>query len=96
MAHVESAGQRLVTSYSQIQFAMREGPRAWLVTGAAGFIGSNLVETLLSMGQRVVGLDNFSTGHERDLDEVAAALGAEAMTRFEIREGDIRSLDDCH
>jgi UDP-N-acetylglucosamine/UDP-N-acetylgalactosamine 4-epimerase len=70
-------------------------PRAWLVTGAAGFIGSNLVETLLRMGQRVVGLDNFSTGFRHNLEQVREAVGAAAWSRFQFIEGDIRSLDDC-
>jgi UDP-N-acetylglucosamine 4-epimerase len=68
----------------------------WLVTGAAGFIGSNLVETLLKLGQQVVGLDNFSTGYQRNLDEVEQRVGAEAWSRFRFIRGDICNLDDCH
>jgi UDP-N-acetylglucosamine 4-epimerase len=52
---------------------LRAAPRRWLVTGAAGFIGSNLVECLLQAGQDVVGLDNFATGHQRNVDEAASA-----------------------
>lgn len=72
-----------------------EGQRTWLVTGVAGFIGSNLLEALLRLGQRVVGLDNFATGHRSNLTEVEALVGPEAWSRFRFIEGDIRSLDDC-
>lgn len=68
----------------------------WLVTGAAGFIGSNLVEALLTLGQDVVGLDNFATGHQRNLDEVQQIVGAEAWARFHFIKGDIRRIEDCH
>nr|WP_212760968.1 SDR family oxidoreductase [Telluria aromaticivorans] len=67
----------------------------WLVTGAAGFIGSNLVEALLRLGQQVTGLDNFATGHRYNLDLVRDAVGAEAWSRFSFIEGDIRSEADC-
>jgi hypothetical protein len=70
-------------------------PSTWLVTGAAGFIGSNLVETLLKLDQRVVGLDNFATGHRRNLSEVQGLVSPEQWARFTFIEGDIRSLDDC-
>ena len=63
--------------------------RSWLVTGAAGFIGSNLVETLLRAGQRVVGVDNFATGHRRNLEEVRALVGEEAWGRFRFVDGDL-------
>ena len=56
---------------------LRASPRTWLVTGAAGFIGSNILETLLQLDQRVIALDNFSTGYEQNLDEVRAAVGAD-------------------
>ena len=67
----------------------------WLVTGAAGFIGSHLVEALLRGGQRVVGLDNFATGSRRNLDSIRDAVGTEAWTRFSFIEGDIRVAADC-
>jgi UDP-N-acetylglucosamine 4-epimerase len=67
----------------------------WLVTGCAGFIGSNLIESLLQRGQKVVGLDNFSTGFQHNLDQVEAAVGRETWKRFRFIEGDIRSLDTC-
>jgi UDP-N-acetylglucosamine 4-epimerase len=74
---------------------MTKEPSHWLVTGAAGFIGSNLVEALLRAGQTVVGLDNFSTGFRHNLDQVRDAVGPAAWSRFEFIEGDIRSLEDC-
>jgi len=69
--------------------------QTWLVTGCAGFIGSNLIESLLQRGQKVVGLDNFSTGFRHNLDQVEAAVGRETWKRFRFIEGDIRSLDTC-
>lgn len=70
-------------------------PRRWLVTGVAGFIGSNLLETLLGLDQHVVGLDNFATGHRRNLDEVQGAVSAAQWQRFRFIEGDIRDLAAC-
>ena len=71
-------------------------PAAWLITGAAGFIGSNLLEALLKLGQKVVGLDNFFTGHRVNLDEVRARVTPAQWANFRFAEADIRSLDDCH
>jgi UDP-N-acetylglucosamine 4-epimerase len=73
---------------------LRRAPRRWLVTGCAGFIGSNLVEALLKLGQEVVGLDNFATGHRRNLDETARSAGAN-WSRFSLIEGDIRDRSTC-
>ena len=70
-------------------------PRTWLVTGAAGFIGSHLAQALLGLGQKVVGLDNFATGKRENLQMLSEALGAEPLRRFRFIEGDIRSLEDC-
>jgi len=69
--------------------------KPWLVTGAAGFIGSNLLEALLKADQRVVGLDNFATGHRRNLNQVRAAVSAKQWARFQFVRGDIRRLADC-
>src|SRR3990167_8582800 len=81
--------------YTALQEQLRQQPRTWLITGVAGFIGSHLLETLLGLGQRVVGLDNFATGHRHNLDEVQALVGDEAWRRFRFIEGDIRHLADC-
>ena len=78
---------------SELTERLQERQR-WLVTGAAGFIGSNLVEALLAAGQEVVGLDNFVTGHQRNLDEVAAS-SADGWRRFRFIEGDIRDRAAC-
>ncbi len=67
----------------------------WLVTGAAGFIGSHVVEQLLLRGEAVTGLDNLATGRRANLDDALAGLPAEAKARYELVDGDIRSLDDC-
>jgi UDP-N-acetylglucosamine 4-epimerase len=84
-----------VTSYEALQASLRSAPRQWLVTGVAGFIGSNLLETLLGLGQPVVGLDNFATGHQRNLDQVRLAVGEAQRSRFRINHGDIRVAEDC-
>lgn len=81
--------------YDEIQQQLQVKPRKWLVTGCAGFIGSNLVETLLKLDQIVVGLDNFSTGHQRNLDEVKEMVGTERWQRFSLITGDIRDLNTC-
>ena len=81
--------------YQQITDELRKSPRKWLVTGCAGFIGSNLIETLLELDQDVVGLDDFSTGYQRNLDEVQAAVSDEQWQRFTFIEGDIRDFETC-
>ncbi len=79
-----------------LEAQLRAAPRRWLVTGAAGFIGSHLVEALLRLDQNVVGLDNFTTGHRRNLDEVQAAVSAAQWARMHFIEGDIRVPEHCH
>jgi UDP-N-acetylglucosamine/UDP-N-acetylgalactosamine 4-epimerase len=69
--------------------------RRWLVTGAAGFIGSHIVERLIAQGETVVGLDNFETGKRTNLEEVLAGFAPDQQARFELIEGDIRDLDAC-
>src|SRR5665213_2472196 len=81
--------------YTQVRDQLKANPRVWLVTGAAGFIGSNLVQELLGLGQTVVGLDNFATGYQSNLDDaVAGSDGSGGSFRF--IEGDIRDIDACH
>src|SRR5215216_5366265 len=84
-----------MTPYLEIQDALQRAPRRWLVTGAAGFIGSHLLEKLLHLGQTVVGLDSFVTGYQRNLDDVAVRVGPEAFRRFQLIEGDIRDAQTC-
>ena len=74
---------------------LQQHAHCWLVTGAAGFIGSNLVEFLLRQGQRVVGLDNFSTGSRDNLEDVRRCVGDTLWQQFQFREGDICNLQDC-
>ena len=81
--------------YEQVQTELRQTPQTWLVTGVAGFIGSHLLETLLQLNQRVVGLDNFATGHQRNLDEVQTLVTPEQWANFYFIQGDIRQLTDC-
>jgi UDP-N-acetylglucosamine 4-epimerase len=81
--------------YTQLQQNLSQQPHTWLVTGVAGFIGSNLLETLLKLNQRVVGLDNFATGHQRNLDEVQSLVTPEQWRNFQFIQGDIRNLEDC-
>ena len=84
-----------MTRYESLLQELPQAPRTWLVTGVAGFIGSNLLETLLKLDQTVIGLDNFATGYQRNLDEVQTLVTAEQWARFRFIEGDIRNLDDC-
>ncbi|GAB3646121.1 NAD-dependent epimerase/dehydratase family protein [Ramlibacter alkalitolerans] len=84
-----------MTAYQDLLERLPREPRTWLVTGCAGFIGSNLLEALLKLDQRVVGLDNFATGHQRNLDEVRTLVTPQQWSRFQFIEGDIRKLQDC-
>lgn len=81
--------------YETIKLQLQRAPKVWLVTGVAGFIGSNMLETLLKLDQTVVGLDNFATGHQRNLDEVQGLVSSEQWSRFSFIHGDIRNLEDC-
>ncbi|MGH0032260.1 MAG: SDR family oxidoreductase [Myxococcota bacterium] len=84
-----------MSRWTDLQGRLRADPQAWLVTGAAGFIGSHLVESLLGLGQTVRGVDDFSTGHAANLEDVADRVGPEASARFELLEGDLRDPAVC-
>jgi len=83
------------TAYQQVTQALAQKPKTWLITGVAGFIGSNLLETLLLLDQKVVGLDNFATGFQHNLDEVQGLVSSEQWQNFTFIDGDIRQLADC-
>jgi len=84
-----------VTAYDKVKSQIRRTPQSWLVTGAAGFIGSHILERLLLLDQRVVGLDNFATGKQQNLDEVSRLVKPKQWARFTLIEGDIRDLNVC-
>ena len=88
-----------MTRYEEIHNELAVNQYTWLVTGAAGFIGSNLVEKLIGLNQRVVGLDNFETGHQHNLDQAVADAnqisGEDHSALFHFFKGDIRVLEDC-
>src|SRR5690554_3635827 len=81
--------------YKALTEALPSSPKTWLITGTAGFIGSNLLEHLLKLNQRVIGLDNFATGHQSNLDEVQSLVSPEQWSGFTFIEGDIRNLEHC-
>lgn len=85
----------MTTAFEQLQADLQTQPHTWLITGVAGFIGSNLLEALLRLNQRVVGLDNFATGHKRNLDEVQTLVAPTQWANFRFIQGDIRDLEDC-
>lgn len=85
----------MISRYLEVQDLLRQRPRRWLITGVAGFIGSNLLEALLKLGQKVVGLDNFATGYARNLKQVMEVVGPEAWRNYTNIEGDIRDLAVC-
>ncbi len=84
-----------MTIYKDLQATLVSNPSTWLITGVAGFIGSNLLETLLKLNQNVKGLDNFSTGHQHNLDEVKGLVSPEQWKNFTFINGDIRTIEDC-
>ena len=88
-----------MTKYEQLQEHLKSNQNTWLVTGVAGFIGSNLLEKLLILNQKVVGLDNFDTGHQHNIDQAIEdanrVTGKDLSNNFKFINGDIRKLDDC-
>lgn len=84
-----------MTAYDQLKDQLTRAPRTWLVTGVAGFIGSNLLEGLLKLDQRVVGLDNYSTGHRRNLEEVRRLVTPTQWARFTQNDADIQDASAC-
>lgn len=84
-----------VNNYEKIKQYLLANPMVWLVTGVAGFIGSNLMDQLLKLNQTVVGLDNFATGHRHNLEEVLSGVSTGQAARFRFVHGDIRDLDTC-
>lgn len=85
-----------MNNYDKIKSDLIASPRHWLITGVAGFIGSNLLEALLNLNQKVVGLDNFSTGSMENLIDVKENVGEKKWLNFKLINGDIRSIDDCN
>lgn len=83
---------KFMSQYQTVCEQLQHAPKTWLVTGVAGFIGSNLLETLLKLNQKVVGLDNFVTGHQHNLDEVHNLVSTEQWANFKFYEGDILIL----
>ena len=81
--------------FEEIKDSLRADPKKWLITGVAGFIGSNLLEALLKLDQKVVGLDNFCTGFRHNLEEVQGLVADDQWRNFEFMEGDIRDYDAC-
>lgn len=81
--------------YELVKERLRANPRTWLITGVAGFIGSNLLEALLKLNQYVIGLDNFSTGYQSNLNEVQSLVRVDQWARFHFIEGDISNVTDC-
>ena len=84
-----------MSTYDDLLQRLNNEQHTWLITGVAGFIGSNLLEALLKLDQKVVGLDNFSTGYQKNLDEVQSLVSKEQWSRFNFIKGDIRNLEDC-
>lgn len=84
-----------MNKYQEIQKILKKTPKTWLITGVAGFIGSNLLETLLKLDQHVVGLDNFSTGYKQNLNEVKSLVTSKQWSNFKLINGDIRNLETC-
>jgi UDP-N-acetylglucosamine/UDP-N-acetylgalactosamine 4-epimerase len=84
-----------VSNYQEAKVQLKSSPKVWLITGVAGFIGSNLLEHLLKLDQTIVGLDNFATGHQYNIDEVQGLVTEAQWQKFHFVEGDIREYETC-
>jgi UDP-N-acetylglucosamine 4-epimerase len=84
-----------MSAYETLKTQLQFKQHTWLITGAAGFIGSNLLEALLQLNQKVVGLDNFSTGHQRNLDEVQSLVTPSQWLNFRFMQADICNMAEC-
>ncbi len=84
-----------MSAYETFKIQLQSKQYSWLITGAAGFIGSNLLEALLLLNQKVVGLDNFATGHQRNLDEVQSIVTPAQWQNFRFMQADICNLASC-
>lgn len=84
-----------MSKYQEVQQHLREHQFHWLITGVAGFIGSNILEALLKLDQKVTGLDNFATGYQHNLEQIKALVTPAAWQNFTFIEGDIRELEHC-
>ena len=88
-----------MTKYEELQEYLKNNQTTWLITGVAGFIGSNLLEKLLVLNQKVIGLDSFDTGYQKNIDEAILdankILGEDVSKNFKFIKGDIKSIDDC-
>jgi UDP-N-acetylglucosamine 4-epimerase len=85
-----------MSAYESLKIQLQCCQHTWLITGVAGFIGSNLLEALLQLNQKVIGLDNFSTGHQCNLDDVQGLVSPAHWQNFSFRKADICNLADCH
>lgn len=86
-----------MTTYDSLKTHLATNQYTWLVTGVGGFIGSNLLETLLTLNQKVVGLDNFETGYQHNIDAAISDSGVSNSTElFQFIKGDIRDIETCH
>ena len=84
-----------MTKFKTLLESLKTNPKTWLITGNAGFIGSNLAEFLLAHNQKVIGLDNFSTGYQHNIDDVLTSVGKAAAKNFSFIQGDIANLKTC-
>ena len=85
-----------MSRYEELMEHLEASQYTWLVTGVAGFIGSNLLETLLKLNQKIVGIDNFETGYQHNIDAAIKDSGVDNPAElFEFIEGDIRDLKTC-